>query len=127
AHYENFTVASWLLPRRLRDPFYALYAYCRWSDDLADETGDPQESLRLLDWWESQLARMYAGEAEHPVFIALRQTVADFAIPIEPLRDLLVAFRRDQTQTRYETFADLCEYCRYSANPVGRLVLYLGR
>jgi squalene synthase HpnC len=115
------------MPRELRPHFYNLYAYCRWSDDLADETSGPAESEALLDWWESQLTDCYRGTVHHPVFVALRETIAEFAIPIEPLADLLVAFRQDQRMTRYETFDDLLEYCRYSANPVGRLVLYLGR
>jgi squalene synthase HpnC len=127
SHYENFQVASWLLPRALRPHFYHVYAYCRWADDLADETGDRQRSLELLDWWEEQLCECYAGRAKHPVFIALRETIAEFAIPQAPFADLLVAFRQDQRQTRYETFDDLLGYCRNSANPVGRLVLYLGR
>jgi squalene synthase HpnC len=126
-HYENFTVASGLLPRRLRQHFYNVYAYCRWADDLADETGDPQRSLELLDWWERQLRDCYAGKTVHPVFVALADTIRRFEIPAEPFVDLLVAFRQDQRVTRYETFDQLLEYCRYSANPVGRLVLYLGR
>lgn len=127
SHYENFSVASWLLPKRLRPHFYHLYAYCRWADDLADETGDPARSLELLAWWEDLLERCYAGRAEHPVFVALRSTIETFAIPREPFRDLLTAFRRDQTSCRYETFDELLDYCRYSANPVGRLVLHLGQ
>ncbi len=126
SHYENFTVASWLLPRRLRQHFYNVYAYCRWADDLADETGDPQESLRLLDWWEEQLREMYGGNPQGPVFTALRETTVAFGIPIEPLAQLLDAFRRDQTQTRYASHDDVLQYARDSANPVGRLVLYLG-
>lgn len=126
-HYENFTVASWLLPRRLREHFYHVYAYCRWSDDLADETNDPAQSLELLAWWEEQLQQCYQGQTRHPVFIALAETIRKFAIPIDPFADLLVAFRQDQRVTRYETFDDLLGYCRNSANPVGRLVLYLGR
>ena len=126
-HYENFTVASRLLPRRIRPHFCNVYAYCRWADDLADETGDPQRSLELLDWWEGQLRDCYAGKTVHPVFVALAETVRQFEIPVEPFVDLLVAFRQDQRVTRYETFDQLLEYCRYSANPVGRLVLYLGR
>jgi squalene synthase HpnC len=126
-HYENFTVASGLLPRRLRQHFCNVYAYCRWADDLADETDDPARSLELLDWWEAELLACFAGRATHPVFVALRRTIEEFALPPEPFRDLLVAFRRDQTQTRYATMADLREYCRYSANPVGRIVLHLGR
>jgi squalene synthase HpnC len=126
-HYENFTVASWLLPRPLRHHVYNIYAYCRWADDLADETGNPKLSLALLDWWEGQLRRCYAGQAVHPVFVALGETVRKFDIPVDPLIDLLVAFRQDQRVRRYETFDQLLNYCRYSANPVGRLVLYLGR
>jgi squalene synthase HpnC len=132
-HYENFTVASWLLPRELRQHFHNIYAYCRWADDLADETGDAGRSLELLDWWEGQLRNCYAGLADdaaqtgHPVFVALRDTIRQFDIPIEPLADLLVAFRQDQRVKRYETRDELVDYCRYSANPVGRLVLYLGR
>ncbi len=126
-HYENFSVASRLLPRALRPHFYNLYAYCRWSDDLADEMTSRQQSEELLDWWESQLRECYRGVATHPVFIALGETIREFAIPIGPLADLLVAFRQDQRMTRYENFDELLSYCRYSANPVGRLVLYLGR
>jgi len=126
-HYENFTVASLLLPRPLRQHFYNVYAYCRWADDLADEAGDPQRGLTLLDWWEEQLRECYRGRATHPVFVALSETILQFGIPIEPFVDLLVAFRQDQRQTRYETFDQLLNYCRYSANPVGRLVLHLAR
>jgi squalene synthase HpnC len=127
SHYENFTVASWLLPAELRPHFCHVYAYCRWSDDLADETAGGQESLALLDWWQSQLEDCYRGVTVHPVFVALAQTIREFEIPIEPFRDLLTAFRQDQLKKRYETFAELLGYCRNSANPVGRLVLYLGR
>jgi squalene synthase HpnC len=126
-HYENFTVASWLLPAELRPHFHAIYAYCRWSDDLADETAGGEESLRLLDWWEAQLEDCYRGVATHPVFVALRPAIGEFDIPISPFRDLLTAFRQDQYCNRYETFNDLLGYCRNSANPVGRLVLYLAR
>ncbi len=126
-HYENFTVASRLLPRRLLPHFFAVYAYCRWADDLADETGDPERSLELLGWWQQELERCYAGEAEHPVFVALAPTIREFDIPREPFLQLLSAFRQDQQTTRYATPADVLDYCRRSANPVGRLVLYLGR
>jgi squalene synthase HpnC len=125
-HYENFTVASRLLPRRLRQHVCNIYAYCRWADDLADETGDPHRSLALLDWWEKLLRQCYMGEATHPVFIALSETIRSFDIPVEPFLDLLAAFRQDQRVTRYETLDELLEYCRHSANPVGRMVLYLG-
>lgn len=126
-HYENFTVASWLVPRHLRPHFHAIYAYCRWADDLADEAASPDESLALLDWWQASLEACYGGRATHPVFVALAETIAEFAIPIEPFLDLLTAFRRDQRQTRYATFDELRDYCRGSADPVGRLVLYLAR
>lgn len=127
SHYENFTVASRLLPRNLRQHFCNVYAYCRWADDLADEVASGDEGLRLLSWWESQLDAMYEGRTWHPVFVALAETVAQFNIPREPLADLLIAFRQDQTVKRYATWDDLMGYCRNSANPVGRLVLYLAR
>jgi squalene synthase HpnC len=127
SHYENFTVASWLLPKQLRPHFHAIYAYCRWADDLADETAPGPAAIALLDWWEEQLDACYRGETYHPVFVALWPTIEEFEIPIEPFRDLLAAFRQDQYRKRYETFNDLLEYCRNSANPVGRLVLYVGR
>jgi squalene synthase HpnC len=126
-HYENFTVASFLLPRELRRHFHAVYAYCRWADDLADETAGGDESLRLLDWWENELLACYRGDARHPVFVALRHTVDEFEIPVEPFRNLLIAFRQDQNRKRYADFNELLGYCQNSANPVGRLVLYLGR
>jgi squalene synthase HpnC len=124
-HYENFHVVSFLLPKRLHQDFYNVYAYCRWADDLGDEIGDTAESLRLLGWWNGELDRMYAGEATHPVFVALGPTVRRHAIPQEPLADLVRAFIQDQTVTRYPDWAGVLDYCRYSANPVGRLVLYL--
>jgi squalene synthase HpnC/squalene synthase HpnD len=124
-HYENFNVVSWLLPRRLHQHFYNLYAYCRWADDLGDEIPDRARALALLEEWEQELRDCYAGKPSHPVFVALRETVSALDIPIEPFADLLVAFRRDQTTERYATWNDVFEYCRYSANPVGRLVLYL--
>jgi len=126
-HYENFTVASWLLPRRMRQHFANVYAYCRWADDISDETADPQHSIRLLNWWESQLKECYQGEAIHPVFVALSETIERFEIPPDPFIDLLRAFRQDQCKTRYDTADELLDYCCYSANPVGRLVLYLGQ
>ncbi|NLF09281.1 MAG: squalene synthase HpnC [Pirellulaceae bacterium] len=125
-HYENFTAVSRLLPRRLRQHFANVYAYCRWADDLADETGDREKSLVLLGWWEQQLRQCYANQAVHPVFIALGETIRRFNVPIDPFLDLLVAFRQDQQVARYETLDQLLEYCRWSANPVGRLVLHLG-
>jgi squalene synthase HpnC/squalene synthase HpnD len=124
-HYENFNVVSWLLPRRLHQHFYNLYAYCRWADDLGDEIPDRGRALALLDEWEQELRDCYAGKPSHPVFVALRETISALDIPIEPFSDLLIAFRRDQITQRYATWDDVFEYCRYSANPVGRLVLYL--
>ncbi|MGH9629200.1 MAG: squalene synthase HpnC [Bryobacteraceae bacterium] len=124
-HYENFHVVSFLLPKRLHQDFYNVYAFCRWADDLGDEIGVPAESLSLLGWWREQLHAMYSGAARHPVFVALRPTVERHRIPREPFADLIRAFIQDQTVTRYETYEDLFGYCRNSANPVGRLVLYL--
>ncbi len=126
AHYENFSVASWFLPKPLRQHFFNVYAYCRISDDLGDETGDTATSLQLLDEWEAELNACYGGSPRHPVFVALASTVQEFDIPKHEFSDLLRAFRQDQTITRYDTFDDLLGYCRYSANPVGHLVLYLG-
>jgi len=124
-HYENFSVATWFLPARLRQHFYNVYAYCRISDDLGDEVGNAQQSLELLDHWEAELNACYAGSPRHPVFVALQETVRQCGIPKHEFSDLLIAFRQDQTVARYETFDDLLGYCRYSANPVGHLVLYL--
>jgi squalene synthase HpnC len=125
SHYENFSVVTWFLPKRLHQHFYNIYAYCRISDDLGDEVGDRQQSLLLLDEWEAELNQCYSGAPRHPVFVALRETVREFDIPQHEFSDLLIAFRRDQTITRFPTFNDVLAYCRYSANPVGHLVLYL--
>ena len=123
-HYENFHVATWFLPKALRPHFHAIYAYCRISDDLGDEVGDTAVALALLDLWGRELDACYEGRARHPVFVALAETIRACEIPKEPFADLLVAFRQDQTVTRYETMDDVFGYCRNSANPVGRLVLY---
>jgi squalene synthase HpnC len=125
SHYENFSVASWFLPRRLRQHFFNVYSYCRISDDLGDEVGDTAASLELLDQWEQELNACYEGSPKHPVFVALAETVREFDIPKHEFSDLLIAFRQDQTITRFETFNDVLAYCHYSANPVGHLVLYL--
>jgi squalene synthase HpnC len=124
-HYENFSVATWFLPKHLRQDFLNVYAYCRISDDLGDEVGDAKAALALLDEWQAELDACYAGNPRHPVFVALADTVKKFAIPKHEFSDLLIAFRQDQTVTRFETFDDVLAYCRYSANPVGHLVLYL--
>lgn len=123
-HYENFHVASWFLPKALRPHFHAIYAYCRVSDDLGDEVGDRSAALALLDLWGEELDACYAGRARHPVFVALSETIRACGIPKEPFADLLTVFRQDQSVTRFETMKDVLAYCRYSANPVGRLVLY---
>ncbi len=125
SHYENFLVGSLFVPRDLRQHFFNLYAYCRIADDLGDESGGPQKALPLLDWWDEELRACYAGSPKHPVFVALAETNAKFGIPVEPYADLLTAFRQDQRVTRYANYGEVLGYCRYSANPVGRLVLYL--
>jgi squalene synthase HpnC len=123
-HYENFHVASWFLPEALRPHFHSIYAYCRVSDDLGDEVGSTAAALSLLDFWGRELDACYAGRATHPVFVALAETIRACGIPKEPFADLLTAFRQDQSVTRYETMDEVLAYCHYSANPVGRLVLY---
>ncbi len=124
-HYENFHVVSALLPKKLHQDFYNVYSFCRWAGDLGDEIGDPQESLRLLAWWRSELQGMYRGQTGHPVFTALKETVERHAIPIEPFDHLIRAFVQDQTVTRYQNWNEVFAYCMNSANPVGHLVLYL--
>jgi squalene synthase HpnC len=123
-HYENFHVATWFLPKALRPHFHSIYAYCRVSDDLGDEVGSTASALALLDQWERELDACYEGRMRHPVFVALAETIRACSIPKEPFADLLKAFRQDQTVTRYADMAQVLEYCRCSANPVGRLVLY---
>ncbi|MBI4457094.1 MAG: squalene synthase HpnC [Acidobacteria bacterium] len=124
-HYENFTLALWLFPRRLHQHVYNVYAYCRWADDLGDEISPQGDSLELLNWWERELRNCYAGSASHAVFIALKETIEKFDIPIDPFLDLLTAFRQDQRVRRYPNWDVLMGYCRNSANPVGRITLYL--
>ncbi len=125
SHYENFSVVSMLLPRRLRQDFCNIYAFCRIADDLADEVGDRSQSLRYLGDFRAQTLECYAGNARTAVFIALSDTVRRHSIPCEPFLDLIDAFEQDQRVTRYRTFDQLLDYCRRSADPVGRLVLYL--
>lgn len=125
AHYENFSVVTWLTPREHRPAFQSIYAFCRWSDDLGDEIGDPARSLQLLDWWRGELRAMYDGRATHPVMIALGDTVERYAIPIDPFEALIDAFVQDQSVTEYETYEQLVDYCTRSANPVGHLVLHV--
>jgi squalene synthase HpnC len=121
--YENFTVLSGLVPRERRDDFAAVYAFCRWADDLGDEIGDRGRSLELLAWWRRELEQCFAGEPRHPVFIALHPTIQRHNVPIEPFDDLIRAFEQDQTVTRYDTWQQVLDYCKLSANPVGRIVL----
>ena len=124
-HYENFTVVSWFLPAELRQHMYNVYAYCRWADDLGDEITDPQLAMQSLEWWRRELDLCYKGEPRHPVFVALGETIDRFEIPAQPFHYLLDAFVQDQTVKRFPTYADVEHYCTRSANPVGRLVLYL--
>jgi squalene synthase HpnC len=141
-HYENFSVVSWLLPKELHQHFYNVYAYCRWADDLGDEIPSKERALQLLDGWERELdacyrtpaslpssvqaeGRRYTSDLLHPVFVALKETIVAKDIPKKPFADLLKAFRQDQVVKRYATWDGVLDYCVYSANPVGRLVLYL--
>lgn len=124
-HYENFAVASLLLPRSLRQDFHNIYAYCRWSDNLADEISDPQRCLMLLDWWQRELSLCWQGSPRHPVLVALQQTIKRHNLPPAPFNDLLSAFRQDQRVNRYADDPQLLDYCRRSANPVGRILLEL--
>jgi squalene synthase HpnC len=127
SHYENFSVVTWLTPRPLRPAFRSIYAFCRWSDDLGDEVGDPAKSRELLAWWRGELRSLFEGRASHPVMVALSPTIEEFQIPIKPFEALISAFEQDQTVTEYQTYVQLLDYCSRSANPVGHLVLYLGR
>jgi len=124
-HYENFSVVTRLLPARLRDDFAHVYAFCRWADDLGDEVGDPAQSEELLHWWRDELDACYAGEPRHPVFVALQRTITNHDIPSEPFEKLIDAFVQDQHVHRYETWDQVVDYCTRSADPVGRLVLYM--
>lgn len=128
SHYENFPVGSILLPAKLRPAVHSLYAFMRTSDDFSDENrrpGDEAERLAWLQSWERMLENCAQGEAVHPVFIALRRTLEQYRLPVQWLKDLLQAFKMDVTVRRYATYEDLLTYCRYSANPVGRLILTL--
>lgn len=125
AHYENFAVTSILVPRSLRQDYCNVYAFCRWADDLGDEAGEPGERVKLLEWWRAELRAVWRGQAHHPVYVALRDTVERHALGIRDFDDLIRAFIQDQSLSRYESYDDLLAYCRYSANPVGRLVLRL--
>ncbi len=125
-HYENFHVVSFLLPKHLHQDFFNVYSFCRWADDLGDEIPDKAEALRLLHWWRGLLDGLYdGGEAWHPVYVALRETARRHSLPKQPFSDLIDAFVHDQSVSRYANWDEVFAYCRNSANPVGRLVLYL--
>lgn len=126
-HYENFPVVSWCLPAHLRQPFYDVYAFCRWADDLGDEIDSTDESLRLLAWWREELQDCYAGRPKHPVYVALEQTIREFELSERHFQNLISAFEQDQQQTRYATREELVDYCTRSANPVGRILLELAK
>jgi squalene synthase HpnC len=124
-HYENFHVATFFLPAALRPHFHSVYAFCRTSDDLGDEVADTATATRLLAEWRSMLHQCFAHPelSRHPVFVALRPTIAERDLPMQPFDDLISAFEQDQVYTHHESLATLEQYSRYSANPVGRLVL----
>jgi squalene synthase HpnC len=129
SHYENFPVGSVLVPKHLRKYFYSIYAFARTSDDFADEGyGEgysEQHRLELLDEWRVMLRESFAGRASHPIFVALADTQKKFNFPISLFEDLLSAFSQDVVKRRYENFSELLDYCRRSANPIGRLILLL--
>jgi len=127
SHYENFQVIGWFTPKEARTGMEAIYAFCRWADDLGDEVGDPARSERLLVWWRDQLRAVFADptSARHPVFVALAPTITRFNLELEPFENLISAFIQDQHVYEYQNDAQLLDYCRRSANPVGRLVLKL--
>ncbi len=121
--YENFSVVTRFLPKPLHGPMYVVYAFCRYTDNLGDEAeGD---RLALLDAWETEMHRAFEGSAKFPIAIALSQVVREFPLTPDPFERLIEANRRDQTQSRYETFQEVLDYCNYSANPVGEMVLSL--
>jgi squalene synthase HpnC len=125
SHYENFTVVSAFFPKEKRQDMYNVYAFCRRSDDLGDEEIGQGDRLAALEAWDRAIDEMYAGKARDPILVALAETVQRYAIPAKLFHDLVRAFRWDQTRKRWASFDDLLEYCRHSANPVGRLVLYV--
>jgi phytoene synthase len=129
SHYENFPVGSLLVPKRLRNHFYSIYSFARVADDFADEDYDKgyseQDRLDLLFQWRESLKQCVEGRASHPVFIALGETIKEFYLPVTLFEDLLSAFMQDVVTRRYQSFDQLKDYCRRSANPVGRLLLLL--
>lgn len=127
SHYENFHVATWFLPKRIRPYFESIYAFSRVADDLGDEVSDPVTATRLLGEWRQMLYECYAapGDSHHPVFVALAQTIMETSAPRGLFDDLIRAFQQDQTKTHFASLAELEDYSRLSANPVGRLVLWV--
>lgn len=125
AHYENFPVGSVLIPKKLRPHVHAIYAFARLSDDFSDEDYYEGQRMERLDEWDVMLEDCYNGKADHPVFIALANTAKELDIPMQLFRDLLIAFKMDVTKSRYQDWDEVMNYCHYSANPVGRLILYL--
>ena len=126
SHSENFPVLTALVPEDRRDDFAALYAFCRWADDLGDESGTPERAMQLLQWWRTVLSACVAGDPpRHPVFLALSATIRRHQIPAQPFHDLITAFEMDQSVTRFATWSEVEGYCRLSADPVGRLVLMI--
>lgn len=128
SHYENFPVASLLLPKRLRQPISVIYAFARTADDFADEGDLPQaERLRQLDDLSLALAQIpqNSDKSDNPIFIALADVIRRYRLPIPLFEDLLIAFRQDVLKSRYANFDEVLDYCRFSANPVGRLLLHL--
>ena len=125
--YENFSIASWLIPGTLRQDMANIYCYCRWADNLADEVEPAETSLKLLNWWQQQLQLCYSGRPAHPVLVALQSTIRKHNLAAQPFLDLLDAFRQDQHKLRYDSDRELLDYCRRSANPVGRILLALAK
>jgi squalene synthase HpnC len=126
SHYENFPVASLLLPRALRQPIAVIYAFARSADDFADEGQlSEQQRLEKLNAYSQQLETLGKAQATDPIFIALRDVIDRHQLPLQLFHDLLTAFKQDVTKKRYANFAEVLNYCQHSANPVGRLLLYL--
>jgi squalene synthase HpnC len=126
-HGENFTVVSWFLPRELRAPMFAVYAFCRFTDNLGDDPdAEPQERLERLDTWQADLERTFDGsQPQHPINVALQHVAESKPLRADPFRRLIEANRLDQRKSRYESFQDVLKYCDLSANPVGEMVLAL--
>ncbi len=122
---EHFTLLRWILPGAVQTHVWNVAAYHGWVRGIVHQSPDAKTAAKLLHWWEEQLSRCYAGEVEHPVFVALSHTIRQFHIPADPLADLLAAARQDRPQVRFESYEQLLAYCRYAANPLGRLMLLL--